>query len=306
MRSVVLFAMLVLAIVAAALWSYRTRDYRPAFSRAAGTLVAVRDSTEVGRASDGKSLTEVTLVSDTGLEVRVRVRASRVRDGVRHPAALMIGGFSTGRRAAGIPAAIDNLVLASIDYPYDGPSQLKGWDWIWHLGEVRQGLLRTPPALLLAAQYLYSREDVDPHRVSMIGVSLGVPFAVAAAATDRRLSGAIYLHGGGDIRRLYEHAYGERTPSWLTPILSRLVAWLTAPLEPIRYAGSVAPRPTLQVNAAEDRFMPRASVLALYEATRQPKRLIWLDGGHVATSEAAIVDDLMRLTLEWMMETGLR
>ncbi|MGH7550135.1 MAG: alpha/beta hydrolase [Gemmatimonadota bacterium] len=306
MRSLALLAPLALAIITAALWSYRTRDYRPVFSRAAGTLVAVRDSTGVGRASDGKSLTDVTLVSDTGLEVRVRVRARGARDGIRHPAALMIGGFSTGRRAAGVPATIDNLVLASIDYPYDGPHELEGWDWLWHLEDVRQGLLGTPPALLLAAQYLYSREDVDPHRVSMIGVSLGVPFAVATAATDRRLAGAIYLHGGGDIRRLYEHAYGARTPDWLTPILSRLVAWLTAPLEPTRYAGSVAPRPTLQVNAAEDRFIPRASVLALYEATRQPKRLIWLDGGHVATNEEPIVDDLMRVTLQWMAETGLR
>lgn len=301
-----LLAPLALLTIVAALWSYRARDYRPVFSRAAGTLVAVRDSTDVGLARDGKSMTDVTLVSDTGLEVRIRVRASPLRDGVRHPAALMIGGFSTGRKAAGIPATAENLVLASIDYPYDGPRELRGWEWLRHLDEVRRGLLGTPPALLLAAQYLYSREDVDPARVSVIGVSLGVPFAVAAAATDRRLAGAAYLHGGGDIRRLYEHAYGERTPGWLTLFLSRFVAWLTAPLEPTKYAGSVAPRPTLQVNAAEDRFIPRECVSALYAATRHPKRLIWLDGGHVATNEEAIVEDLMRMTLEWMAEVGLR
>ena len=52
-----------LAVVAAALWSYRTRDYRPTFSRAAGTLVTVRDSTLVGTASDGKALTDV--IGDT-------------------------------------------------------------------------------------------------------------------------------------------------------------------------------------------------------------------------------------------------
>lgn len=305
-RSLALLAALALTAVVVALWSYRMRDYRPVFSRAAGTLVAVRDSTAVGRAADGKSLTDVTLVSDTGMEVRMRVRASGARDGSRHPAAIMIGGFSTGRRAADIPSTIDNLVLASIDYPYDGPDALEGWEWVRYLDDVRQGLLGTPPALLLAAQYMYRREDVDPDRVSIIGVSLGVPFAVAAAATDRRLSGAAYLHGGADIRQLYEHAYGARTPGWLTPILSRLVTWLTAPLEPARYAGWVAPRPTLQVNAAEDRFIPRVCVLALYEATRQPKRLIWLDGGHVATNEEAIVEDLMRLTLDWMAERGLR
>lgn len=305
-RPAPLLALLALVAVVAALWSYRTRDYRPVFSRAAGTLVAVRDSTDVGRAPDGKSLTDVTLVSDTGLEVRLRVRAPSVRDGVQHPAALMIGGFSTGRKAAGVPSRTDDLILASIDYPYDGPDDLEGRDWLLHLGAVRGGLLGTPPALLLAAQYLYSREDVDPARVSVIGVSLGVPFAVAVAATDRRLAGAAYLHGGADIRRLYEHAYGERTAPWLTRLLSRLVAWLTAPLEPTKYAGAVAPRPTLQVNAAEDRFIPGESVSALYEATRHPKRMIWIDGGHVATNEETIVQELMQVTLDWMAEAGLR
>lgn len=301
-----LLALLGLGAVAAALWAYQARDYRPVFSRAAGTLVAVRDSTDVGLAEDGKALTDVTLVSDTGLEVRVRVRAPRARDGVKHPATLMIGGFSTGRKAAEIPATTENLVLASIDYPYDGPRELRGWEWLLHLGKVRRSLLATPPALLLTAQYLYTRQDVDPSRVSMIGVSLGVPFAAAAAGTDRRFSGVAYLHGGADIRRLYVHAYGERTPAWLAPLLARVVAWLTAPLEPGKYAGDIAPRPTLQVNAAEDLFIPRECVSALYEATRHPKRLVWLDGGHVATNEQAIVEDLMRMTLDWMAEVGLR
>lgn len=306
MRKAALVAVLGLAVVAAALGSYRTRDYRPAFSRAAGTLVAVRDSTEVGTASDGKAITDVTLVSGTGLEVRLRSRAFPRRDGERHPAVLMIGGFSTGRRAADLPSTTENLVIASIDYPYEGPRELVGRQWLRHLGDVRRGLLRTPSALLLAAQYLYTREDVDPSRVSIVGVSLGVPFAVVAAATDRRLSGAAYLHGGGDIRRLYEYAYGGRTPGWLSPVLAWTVDWLTAPLEPTKYAGQVAPRPTLQVNATADDFIPRACVTALYDATRQPKRLLWIDGGHVDASEAEIVDDLMRLTLDWMAEEGLR
>lgn len=305
-RRAALLALLGLAVVAAALWSYRTRDYRPAFSRAAGTLVAVRDSTLVGIAADGKALTDVTLVSGTGLEVRLRSRAFPRRDGERHPAVLMIGGFATGRKAADLPRSTENLVVASIDYPYDGPSDLRGREWLRHLGDVRRGLLRTPPALLLAAQYLYTREDVDPSRVSIVGISLGVPFAVAAAATDRRLSGAAYLHGGGDIRRLYEYAYGSRTPDWLTPILSWTVSWLTAPLEPTKYAGEVAPRPTLQVNATQDDFIPRACVTALYDATREPKRLLWIDGGHVDASEAEIVESLMRLTLDWMAGEGLR
>jgi hypothetical protein len=103
--------------VIAALTAYRHYDYRPRFARTAGELVAVRDSTGIGRARDGKRMTEITLVSDTGLEIRARVRAPGTRSGERFPAAILLGGYKTGRKAVDIPAETGNLVLLSIEYP---------------------------------------------------------------------------------------------------------------------------------------------------------------------------------------------
>ena len=301
-----ILALAAVLVAAAALWSYHERDYRPVFSRAAGELVRVRDSTGIGRARDGKHLTEVTLDSDTGLEVRLRVRAAGERTGERHPAAILVGGFNTGRKAADVPERTGNLVLASIEYPYYGPDDPTAWEWVRWFPEMRQAILRTPAALLLAAQYLYTREDVDPERVSMIGVSLGVPFAVAAAATDRRMAGLALLHGGADIRRMTEYAYADLAAPWLVELMAIGLAWVVAPLEPAKYTGEIAPRPLLLVNATGDERIPLASVKALYDTAREPKRMIWLETGHVALSDPDVVENLMRITLEWMEERGLR
>jgi len=303
---VLLVALIAAATVVAALAAYRAYDYRPRFARAAGELVAVRDSTGIGPARDGKPLTEVTLVSDSGLQVRARVRAEGSRSGERHPAAILIGGYKTGRKAVDIPAETADLVLLSIDYPYSGPERPRGFDWLRHFGSMRKAILDTPAAVLLAAQYLYGREDVDPRRVSIIGVSLGVPFSVAAAATDKRIAGAALLHGGGDIATMAYYAFADRGPAWVMRSLAWGLSWVVAPLEPTRYAGDVAPRPVLMVNAAGDEFIPQSSVLELYRALRQPKRIVWLESAHVATSDDEVVDELMSITLEWMAERGLR
>ena len=305
-RRIAAASLIAAAALAAALAAYRNYDYRPRFARAAGELVAVRDSTGIGTAGDGKQLTEVTLVGSTGLEIRARVRAEGGPSGERHPAAILMGGYKTGRKAVDIPADTGNLVLLSIDYPYSGPQRPRGLDWVRYFGTMRRAILDTPPAVLLAAQYLYTRRDVDPARVTVIGVSLGVPFSVAAAATDKRIAGAALLHGGGDITTMAYYAFADRGPDWVMHALAWGLSWVAAPLEPTRYAGDVAPRPVLMVNAADDEFIPRSSVLELYESLRQPKRIVWLDSAHVASGDEEVVDGLMSITLEWMSERGLR
>lgn len=298
----------IVAIVASAivLERYRTADYRPTFARGAGALVAVRDSTQVAMAPDGKRLVDVTLASDSGLEARVRIRAPGQPTGERFPAAILVGGFDTGRRAAGIPSTTENLVVASVEYPFDGPRSLRGRDWLVHAPGLRRAFLEMPSALLLTAQYLYTRRDVDPDRVTIVGVSLGVPFAVAAGATDRRFAGAAFLHGGGELDDLFAYAYADRGLPWLVRLGGHAVGWLVAPLEPTKYAGEIAPRPVLIVNARDDEFIPRESVDALYRATRRPKRLVWIDTAHVRRSNEEVVDLLLGLTMKWMEEEELR
>lgn len=289
-----------------ALRAYLKRDYRPMFARAAGELVEVRDSTNVGYAPDGAWITDVTLVGDTGLRVKARVRAHPERSGREHPAAILIGGFETGRAAVQVPPSAGDLVIASIEYPYDGPRRgLEWWEWLRWLPVMRRGVMDTAPALLLTAQYLYVRSDVDPGRVSIVGVSLGVPFAVAAAATDRRLAAVALLHGGGDLSRIFAHAYHDLGPPPLVRALGTAVAWIVAPLEPTRYVDDIAPRPLLMVNATGDRLVPAASAVSLYRAAERPKRLEWIATGHVMPGDRDVVVRLLQVTLAWLRSLGL-
>lgn len=299
------FAVAVVAVAVTAVWRYTDRDYRPAFARTAGALVQVSDSTEVGWARDGQRLTEVTLRSDTGMETRLRVRAPDEPGNARHPAILLVGGIRTGRRTVDLPASTAGLVVAGLDYPYEGPVWPSGFGWARHLPALRSGFLEMPAALLLAAQYLYARDDVDPARVTVVGVSLGAPFATAAAATDRRLAGAALLHGGADIEAMARTALGERLGGLPGALAARATALLLAPLEPAKYAGQIAPRPTLVVAAREDERIHRHAAQALIDAVREPRRVVWSNTEHVSSDRKSAVEGLFTLTLEWMNAHGL-
>lgn len=303
-----LIALAALVVLGLGTRDYLARDYRPVFGRIAGELVMVRDETQVGMTESGDLVMDYTLVADNGFTARVRIRTPPdIATGDRRPAALLIDGFKTGIRAAEVPTSTNGIVLASVAFPYDGPTgSLSTWEWIRHFGEIRRALIDTPATLLLAAQYLYSRPDVDPDRVTMIGVSLGVPFATAAAATDHRLAGAALLHGGGDVRRLLLAAYGRGRPWYVAEPGAAILAGALAPLEPVKYADDIAPRPVLVVSATGDERIPRESVLALYETARRPKKMVWVESAHVAASEREIVDELMGHVLEWMDANGLR
>jgi len=205
-----------------------------------------------------------------------------------------------------IPDSASGLVLASVEYPYDVRGLPRGFAWLWRFPGIRRAMLDTPPAILLLAQYLYVREDVDPDRVTILGASFGAPFAVAAAATDRRIAGVALIHGGGDIESMVTGVLEGNVPVRTVPFVSRLIALGLAPLEPTKYAGMIAPRPLLMLNATDDETIPRESTLALYHAARRPKRLVWHATRHVALSEPGVIDDLLDEVLVWMRERGLR
>ena len=50
---------------------------------------------------------------------------------------------------------------------------------------IRGAIFDTPPALMLAADYLLGQPDADPRRLEVVGVSLGAPFAILAGALGR-------------------------------------------------------------------------------------------------------------------------
>jgi hypothetical protein len=59
-------------------------------------------------------------------------------------------------------------------------------------------------------------------------------------------------------------------------------------LDPVRWAGRIAPRSFVMVNARDDERLPRSAVDALYRSARQPKELVWMSGGHIHSDHETI------------------
>jgi dienelactone hydrolase len=145
------------------------------------------------------------------------------------------------------------------------------------------------PEVMLIADYLLQRKDVDPDRLFLVGYSFGALCVPSVAAVDPRFRAAAMVDGGGDLGRLVR--FGLK--SSYDGVSARLAGWiagrLLAPVEPLRYVARIAPRPFVMINSSADELIPRECVLELFGAAREPKRLGWLDAGHVGPGDPELL-----------------
>lgn len=240
---------------------------------------------------NGYALTPVRLTAASGLVVDLLLRRAMTDSGRRLPVAVMLGGHHTGRRSAQIVGNTRGVFVAALSYPFSGNPQPQPLEFVRDIPRIRAAFLDTPPAIMLAMDYLWSRADVDTSRVEAIGVSLGAPFVCIAGALDRRFSRVWAIHGSGGSYALLE-ANMRRTIGF-TPL--RIAAAMVANviingphLDPVRWAPRIAPRPFIMVSAENDERLPRSAVDALYRSARDPKELIWMPGAHVHRDSATV------------------
>lgn len=243
----------------------------------------------------------VRLRSDTGLEVGLRVLRP-VESAGALPVMVILGGHRTGRDAVELIRDVSDRAIVALDYPYDGPHRIRGLrQTLAALPEIREAFLDTPPALSLALDWLYRQSWVDRERVVMIGVSLGVPFAAAAAARDRRFTALAVIHGAGDNRRWLAVNLSRRVDAGIFEgFLATVLNWLAygPAYDTPRYVAAVSPRPVLIVGAREDERVPSGSTERLFEAAREPKTLRFTDGLHVGPGRREIIEELLAIADE--------
>jgi fermentation-respiration switch protein FrsA (DUF1100 family) len=230
----------------------------------------------------------LTLKSTSGLEVDLGV-LSPPREGGRRPGVILLAGNAAGAHAIDEALETDDVVMTALGYRYTPPEDPGLFDSIRDVPRVRRALFDVVPGVLLAADYLRARNDVDPKRIALVGLSFGALYVPAVVEVDRGFAAAVMVDGGGDLRSLLVHNV-ERAgyPGW-APLAGVVGSRLLSPLEPLRHAASVSPVPLVMINATEDELVPRPNVLAFYEAAREPKSLIWLDAGHVHLGDRALL-----------------
>jgi fermentation-respiration switch protein FrsA (DUF1100 family) len=100
-----------------------------------------------------------------------------------------------------------------------------------------------------------------------------------------------------------EATFADDVPGWVpTPFLGWLAGRALRPVEPARTVGGIAPRPLLLINGADDAWIPRASVEALYAAAGEPKRLVWFTTGHMRPRNEELLRMLADSVRGWMGE----
>jgi dienelactone hydrolase len=209
----------------------------------------------------------------------------RTSDGARRlPLVVILGGHVTGAEAVRLVGETPGVVAAAISYPFTGDPRPSTATFLREIPKIRRAFLDTPPALMLALDYLVTRREVDTSRLEGVGVSLGAPFMTIAGALDSRFTRVWAIHGSGGSYAPLEANMRRTIPFAPLRAIAATVAnvIIAGPrLAPEKWVSRVAPRPFIMVNASDDERLPRSAVDALYRAAHDPKEMIWMSGAHI-------------------------
>jgi len=119
-----------------------------------------------------------------------------------------------------------------------------------------------------ATDYLVSRKDIDPRRLSYVGISWGAITGVTYCAHDPRIAVVASLVGGGNFAGLIPGG----APKDLVE--------KTRAFDPYYHVAYIAPRPLLLVNVTRDQLVPRFLADSLQKAAPAYAKRVWLNADH--------------------------
>lgn len=296
--------LVVLAIVSAAVYAlgewYKTRDYLPHFLERKTDLVTAEERLIVD--DPEFRIYDITFEGANGLSVIAHLKVP-AEGGPRHPVMITLGGTAAGREVIEYLGDTGSWMILTLDYPYRGPTEdLSHWDFVSIVPEARRALLDTVPSAMLVLDYLHGRADVDTDRIVLAGGSFGALIAPAVAAAEQRVTAVAILFGAGDLEKVIEA--NLPLPKIIRPPAAWFGSVIVSPLEPLKYIGRISPRPVFFLSGTEDKSMPEASSGALHDAAGEPKKVTWLELGHINLHAKEFHQQVLDACREWLVEIG--
>jgi dienelactone hydrolase len=155
--------------------------------------------------------------------------------------------------------------------------------------ETVAGMTQAVLDIRRAVAWLAARDNVDPERLGIFGISLGGITSALAATAEPRLQNVCLLLAGGDVGKIAVQAWelpeareirnawikGGGTREEFTAILSTV--------DPVAYAANVRGKRVLMLNAKSDEIIPRVCTESLWAAFGKPP-IVWYEGGHYSVA----------------------
>lgn len=232
------------------------------------------------------------------------------------PAVMLFGGFRGAATVLDAVPADLPLAAVSFDYPFDPPRRFRFPQSLADLPAMDRGIEDTFEGIRHLVAHLRARPDIDAQRLTIVGASLGAPFAVVSAA-ELDLPGLVVVHGFGDLRRVIaqqfirklEPRYGcwTRWPAWG---LANALVWGFHLPAPEDYAPTLRPgQRALMIVAGDDDLIPRRSTQVLWDALGQSRAQVdRIDhpGVHLQGTDDPRIGAMVASALDWMRRVGLR
>jgi hypothetical protein len=267
----------------------------------------LREAREAGEwRIPGGRLVEVSLVSSTGIEVDLALILPDEAP-PRQPLVLILAGQETGLAAAKLIPDTGGAAVAVLGYPFGTIPHRDGLALTLALGRIQRGILDTPPAVLLALDYLLSHPELDPVRVELAGISFGAFLTAAPAVLDERIDRLWLIHGAGDPADVIDAILRERIVFYP---LRKAVAWLLATVASAHHLSSehwvarMTPRPVIVVNASQDTVLTPHAISVLHDALRPPFKILWTPGDHVHPKRPESVHRIVDLMFQHTVADG--
>lgn len=141
--------------------------------------------------------------------------------------------------------------------------------------------------LMGAVNYLKNREDVNPSRIFVMGVSMGAAVCILTAAKSPDIKAVIADSGFASLKNAFLLGLGTMGfPKFLRPLfasmgyraMGRHLRFPVEEAEPVKFIGKVSPRPVFIIHGEKDSLVGVENARQLHAAAGEPK-LLWIAEG---------------------------
>ncbi|HAR42411.1 MAG TPA: hypothetical protein DCS07_07230 [Bdellovibrionales bacterium] len=261
---------------------------------------------------------QLPLVLESGRRITAQLKIPsgvKTQSALQHPVLLVFGGFQHAAEVLELLYPQKSYILASFDYPFDPPRRFEFPGSLRLAGQAKRMVHDTLDGIDRLVRELRKRPDVDPDRISIVGASLGAPFAALSVGRSPEIAGLVLIHGFGDIPGVITHqlmrVWGPRYGRWTYPLAWALgqSAWkylqLESPEQAVRNLR--AHQKSLIVAAEQDSFIPSNATQSLRQAFKNQGayREIFMPGDHLQPGAGELIHSIMQLTQKWLEEVDL-